>query len=571
MQKQSPRNRLLSFGVLPYIARRGVKHSFRIEKFVALQTVLLAMTCFLAASGTADAAYTTASPEVRQAVEKAVKFLESAEAKDERIGAKALIGLTLVKFGCKPDHPKIVETAGFIQKAMGNRDPAKLDTSSESVFNIYATGICIIYFVQLDPVKYRPEIECLLKSLRMRQKKNGAWGYPDSSSGDTSMTQYGVLSSWEAEQAGFAIPIESIENVVSWLMRTQDPSGGFGYQGMESKETALMNQTDVNNSMSAAGMGSVYICSTLLGMVHKAEKKEDGLPSSLKEIKSKDKDSPRVKTRIDPTAVRNTQALAVKWFEANYKIDPPGFTSYYLYALERAMSFREYVEQKADPNSQWYTDGAQYLIKTQAGNGSWNSNPLTGPVCDTAFSTLFLLRSTKKSIEHAVSFGAGTMVGGRGLPMGTGDIRGGKGASKAVLGSAEKLLAALDNPKGKDFDESVNLLADMPAENVGALPEEYRARIRSLVGAKSADARLAAVKALGKARSLDNVDALIYALTDPDPLVVREAHEALLRTARSPTMIRLPDNPTPEDVRSLIDKWKAWYRAIRPNANLDFQ
>jgi hypothetical protein len=140
-----------------------------------------------------------------------------------------------------------------------------------------------------------------------------------------------------------------------------------------------------------------------------------------------------------------------------------------------------------------------------------------------------------------------------------------------VLGSAEKLLSALDNPSNKDFDQSVNLLAEMPADKVGALSEEYREKIRRLVSNKSADARLAAVRALGKARSLDNVDTLIYALTDPDPLVVREAHEGLLRTARSPTMFHLPENPTPEDCRMAIEKWKAWYRAIRPNANLDFQ
>ena len=170
-----------------------------------------------------------------------------------------------------------------------------------------------------------------------------------------------------------------------------------------------------------------------------------------------------------------------------------------------------------------------------------------------------------------MNFGSGTMVGGRGLPTDASGIRSGKDANKAVLGSAEKLIAALDNPNSKDFDQSLNQLADMPADEAGALPEEFRERIRSLVRAKSADARLAAVRSLGKSRSLDNVDALIYALTDPDPAVVRAANDGLLRISRSPSLVQLPEEFTDEDRRLVIEKWKAWYRAIRPNANLDFQ
>ena len=37
------------------------------------------------------------------------------------------------------------------------------------------------------------------------------------------MTQYGVLSAWEATQAGFKIPSNTIESVTNWLLKTQDP------------------------------------------------------------------------------------------------------------------------------------------------------------------------------------------------------------------------------------------------------------------------------------------------------------------------------------------------------------
>ena len=44
-------------------------------------------------------------------------------------------------------------------------------------------------------------------------------------------------------------------------MQTQDPSGGFGYQGTISPNVgALVDQTEIRPSMTAAGSGSLYIC-----------------------------------------------------------------------------------------------------------------------------------------------------------------------------------------------------------------------------------------------------------------------------------------------------------------------
>ena len=95
------------------------------------------------------------------------------------------------------------------------------------------------------------------------------------------MTQYGVLSSWAALQAGFSIPVESIEAVTNWLLHTQDPSGQFGYQGTESKDATLVAQREMRPSMTVAGLGSLYICSTMLGIAQKTEKRRDDLPPAL--------------------------------------------------------------------------------------------------------------------------------------------------------------------------------------------------------------------------------------------------------------------------------------------------
>ncbi len=81
---------------------------------------------------------------------------------------------------------------------------------------------------------------------------------------------------------------------------------------------------------------------------------------------------------------------------------------------------------------------------------------------------------------------------------------------------------------------------------------------------------MAAVQALAKARDLDNVETLIYALTDPDYRVVRAANDGLLRIRRVPTIVVLPDNFSEEDRRLLVERWKAWYQMIRPSAEVKY-
>ena len=104
------------------------------------------------------------------------------------------------------------------------------------------------------------------------------------------------------------------------------------------------------------------------------------------------------------------------WYRENYKIDPAGFTHYYLYALERYQSFYEAAEGRIVKEPKWYNDGYVWLKNNQEENGSWKQSTEGLDAVNTAFGILFLLRSTKKAIERAKSFGDGAMLAGRGLP-----------------------------------------------------------------------------------------------------------------------------------------------------------
>ena len=553
---------------------------FRHGRIVVLAYGIGLAGIFLAATADKALALTPNSPEVKAAVDKGVAFLLSAEANDARVGGEALHGYALLCFGgVDHSHIKITSAAEKIHQALKDRDPAKLDGE----LDIYSTGLAIIFLIEHDPEGHRGDIEYLLSYLRARQKKHGGWGYPDKPDGDTSMTQYGVLSSWTAKEAGFKIPQESIENVAGWLMKTQDPSGAFGYQGVIGKGNELVGQIPpLEPSMTAAGSGSLYICAYFLGLIQEKEK-DDDLPSALREVKGKEVKE-RIKTKLDARAVRDTEARAKEWMKKNKWLDanaPLGdlkqWAHYYLYALERCMSFRylyDHTPEAVQAEPDWYNSGAEFLIKTQGKDGSWsNQADVAGPVPDTSFAILFLIRNTQKQILKILRYGEGTMIVGRGIPKNTDkiELEHGNIVAKPLRGPGEELLKRLENPDGREFDNSVELLAQLPADEVEKLKAKYGDKIRKLVGSKSPEARLAAVQTLAKeGRNLDNVETLIYALTDPDYRVVRAANDGLLRIRRVPTTVVLPENFSDEDRRLLVEKWKAWYQMIRPSAEVKY-
>ncbi|MBU4271950.1 MAG: HEAT repeat domain-containing protein [Planctomycetes bacterium] len=524
------------------------------------------------ASGAVEAALTTKSPEVLKAIDRGIEYLVSNGTSDSRLGAYALAGMSLLTYGESIDHPMVAECAAKIQEELKKKEhnPQELN---DPPFDIYSTGLSIIFLVDRAPDKHRADIECLLAYLRKMQKPHGGWGYPNLETGDTSMTQYGVLSSWKAIHAGFNVPIDSIERVTLWLVRTQDPSGGYGYQGKIGEDNKLVKQIDVKQGLTAAGLGSLYICSDMLGMTKKVERRDDDVPHALKEVKPKENEpgAPKVKTSIDSQLVHATEGRGNQWFAQHFKVDAGQYNHYYLYAFERYMSFREYCDKINDKDPKWYSDIAAHLLEKQAEDGSWKGE--CGVVPDTSFAVLFLLRSMRKSLEKAKNFGEGIMVGGRGLPKDTSKAMldaDGKVVSRPLLGPAERLLAALADPELANIDDSVNLVEELPADKLDTLMAKHGDVLRRLVGNKSPKARWAIVKALGKTRNLDNVEVLIYALTDPIPEVVHAANEALSRIRRNLDAVALPEKFTEEDRRLVIEKWKTWYRSIRPDAKFEW-
>jgi len=530
-----------------------------------LVLVAVAFASLLAAPA---AAFTPDSPEVKAMVEKGVKRLETAQP-HQALGGDCLVALALLKAGAPKDHP-------VIGRALHRCETACNRNEQLNRFDIYSTGIAIILLSEYDPSRYRQKIEALVESLLRRQKEHGGFGYPldnlqHGATGDTSMTQYAVLAMWSAERSGAVdIPDEAITAVAAWLLRTQDPSGGWGYQGNDPGvgNYQLIKQDRVRHSLTAAGLGSALICGDLLELATAKPQGNQGLPPCFRLV-VEEADVVAQPKAIAKTVYSAAVARALGWVRNNYEIEPEPWTYYYMYALERAMSFHEMTQERVDEEPKWYNDGVLALQRRQGDDGAWSGQG--GANVDTAFAVLFLCRSTRKSIEEQVyARRAGAVTGGRGLPADVSDVRlaGGKLVGQGVTAQADALLEQLENA-GEDGFGLVE--AEQPSwrlsDNAAARQTQLE-RFRKIVRNGPFESRLAAVALLAESGELDHAPPLIVAITDPDDRITLAARDGLRLISRRPDGMGLSDDPTLQAKAEAAKRWLDWYRGVRPTADV---
>ncbi len=534
-----------------------------------------ALLVILGLSARVSWAITPENPRVRSAVKQAIHFLEST--KDSRLGAKSLVGLTFAKFGEKKSHPKIAEAIRAIQAALA-KGPDKFNA------DIYSTGISVMFLVAVHPSRYRYEIEALVKSLHMRQKSHGAWGYPltHKTSGktcDTSMTQYAVLGLWEAEElAGVETPRLVWDRVARWLLLTQDPSGGFGYQGNPAARLGRYNkQSGVRHSMTVAALGSLYIVKDRVGITSLKKRSYDNTPDALQPYESPERRAERIKTRIDLRHFAIALSDGNRWVEDKYKVDELTSWIYYsLYALERYESLREAAAAgSAEPlektdKSKWYNLGARYLLRTQEADGSWESQ--AGPIPDTCFGALFLMGSTRQTLATAgvMRYDAGLLVAGHGIPRSKAlRVRDGRVVVQPLKAPLDQVLQIVRDPKQTDFAAAVEALADASSTSEPDQLQRYVSVLSQLALSGPHEVRLLAVRCLHRTKNLDSVPVLIRLVGDRDPDVAYEAAKALGRISRKFTTFSMGPRSS-DDVRDrAVEQWKAWYRTIRPDVDIE--
>ncbi len=505
------------------------------------------------------AAVTPESPEVRQLIEKGLQSLEGHS--EQRLGGVCLVALAFIKEGASPDNPHVQTAVAACQNTNAQQARAA---------DVYSNGLAIIFLSELDPGKYRDLIARFAGAMANRQKVNGAWGYDNFSAGDTSQTQYAALCYWELLQIGMAPPVAKVEACANWLLRTQDPSGAWGYQAKDPKSGELVDQKGVSASMLAAGLGSTMIFGNVLGLTQpgggEAAASANATPSALKRADANAKKQMRSLSGngVDRQRLLGTISRGQAWYDKNFtkrSISGADYPCYMLYSLERYKSFEELLTGDVLEEPNWYQLGYDHLKTKQLPKGGWSSR--SGKPCATAFAVLFLLRSTQKSIK--ANLGQGTLVGGRGLSANLArmKMRRGRLVTEEQPTEIDKFLGMLDGDASASLDALVNDPTALQVNDVG--PEQAR-RLQQLVKSGQPAGRILAVRALSKMQDLDYAPTLIFAMTDPDKRVVREARDGLRYVSRRFAGYGLPDNFTDSERYNAIDKWKTWYRRVRPSA-----
>lgn len=525
-------------------------------------------------------AITPESPEVRQLIYDGLKFLGATDVPQydnnmRKLGGKCLVGLAFIKAG-EPEHARVKEALEAVRSFM----------TPESKVDVYSNGLAIVFLCELSAERHRKEITFYLEMLEKRQKKQGGWGYDGNSlegflmeTGDTSQTQYAALGYWTAYQHGFPLKPDSLERLTQWLLRTQDPTGVWGYQGQVAPTSKRVPQVETSCSMLAAGLGSTLICADLLHAIPKSTQEKstweqeeallEDLPPALRVAKlagQKDRPPP-VKVagnQVNPNEIPAAVELARKWMSSNYAIDIGRYQFYYLYSTERYQSFYELWSGNFDYEPKWYQDGYNFLRKSQQPTGAWDQG--CGEQVDTAFAILFLLRSTQKSIQ--ATLGEGTLVGGRGIPanVARAKFRGNQLIVDQLQTKVDEMLSMVDDEDQSQLDDLARDPASLVVDKVDAAGAR---RLQQLVRGGEPPVRRLAVRALGRTGNLDYVPTLLYALTDPDREVVLEARDALEFVSRRFEGFGPPDEYTDAERYDAAEKWKEWYRSIRPGVELE--
>lgn len=549
-------------------------HSGWLKKFVC-STLVGLLGLSVGAWGETASAFSPESPEVRAMVEKALGPISRST--DIRLGAKCLRALCFLKYYKLVKKDAEAKTAQPIIDAVNACAGAKVESDVADVIggvSNYSLGIALMYLCEHDPVGNRQLIERYVAELLRRQKSHGGWGYAGEPTGDTSQTQYAVLGMWMAQKvAKIQIPIEAQESCAGWLMRTQDPSGGWGYQGVDPGVMTRVEQSRTTQSLSAAGCGSLYILADLLQVTDSASQQKER-PGPFKQIEDVAKSGPAKKgpltRKLEPAMINSYLALGDSWFRNNYKFVPDASHLHYsMYARERYESFKDLAAGEWTKEPQWYNDGVRLLQKSQQKDGSWQGQD-TSDIA-TSFAVLFLLRSTQRILDTITDLGSGEQRGGISFPEDVANIQedgDGRIVDKNFQGSIDQVLAIL--AKG-DSPEVLNIVASSKSLKLDGdvtRRESQIEQLRKVVSAGEPDFRLAAVRLIGKARGLANVPTLLFALTDPHTPVVIEADLALRFVSRKTEGVGLPSEPTGDDIKAAQAAWKAWYLSVKPDAEL---
>lgn len=264
-------------------------------------------------------------------------------------GFTALALYSLKSAGMGNDDPVMVKGLAYIER---NLNFYVSIGKSGSYDRYYTPAFIMGLFELVDPVKYKPVMERMVKNLIRRQNKDGGWSYYKDRS-DLSSCQFVILALDTARRCGVAISDSVIKNALNFWLNTQNEDGGWGYT--KGKESYL--------AMTCAGICSLH----LLDKRHLLSKEKCGEYTVYKPLD------------------RGLSSLAgffrdyIDSLNKGYGNTSTGRYAYGLYATERIGIL---MDMKRFSGLNWYKKGAQVATKIRDKGKE-----------DTAFLLLFLAKA----------------------------------------------------------------------------------------------------------------------------------------------------------------------------------
>ena len=504
----------------------------------------------------ATVALLSGAGQVRADVEPAsirgVQFLNS-HAGSQQVGESAMIALALIKAEVPTTDRTVVSLFAKIRSRFNSSGYLP---EREGGSEIYEAAAVAMALANLDAESRRAEMEAIARFLTGKQNPNGSWDYTQRNQGDTSISQYAVLGLWEADNAGARVAPEVWDRAARWFLSVQAPAGSWMYHRDQGGIDTL--------SMTAAGVGSLLICQRQLAKA--GRKNESGNPL-LVPLGGEEKTRGPYNAVVSSAAIDQAVKRGLAWLGSQFTTASSplvGSTVYYmLYGIERIGAL---ADREALGKIDWYAAGRAFIVQSQHADGSWDSKH--GPEMNTVWAILFLTRSTAKTLRRieVKRLGAGTLLGGRGLPkdLSSLTVAGGRIVSRPMNGAVESMLAALEDPRAESADAALSgLVARYQTQGAEAL-RPHKDRFRKLLSDRDPGLRRVAAWALGRTGDLDAVPPLIDALNDPAQEVVDSARLGLQILARKVESLGPPSPSTPDQRHEAARRWRAWYQTVRP-------
>ncbi|WP_435006191.1 HEAT repeat domain-containing protein [Tundrisphaera lichenicola] len=484
-------------------------------------------------------------------VARGVQFLKGSGGSGG-VGETALAALALVKAEVSPSDPSVTRALDAVMKRF---EASAYQPEKGSGGEIYEAGVTILFLASLDAASYRNQIEGVARFLAGSQNPNGSWDYRDRSAGDTSISQYAILGLWEAENVGVPISPSIWDRAAQWFMSVQAGGGSWCYHRDQNSPETI--------AMTAAGVGSLLICDRQLAPYRTAIKVSNPLLVPVFPENERRKYQPQASSQRIAQSVR----AGIGWLAANFatsNTQAMGQSPYYaLYGIERIGAL---ADQATFGRHDWFTEGRQYLASSQKASGGFSAQYGDGP--NTSWAVLFLSKATAKTIRkiQVRRLGAGTLIGGRGLPKDLSQISvaGGRVVARPMDGAVEGMLSVLEDPRVEDASSALaGLVARYRTEGSSAL-KPFEDRFRKLLTDPDQGVRRVAAWSLARTGDLAMAPPLIEALRDPDEGVVAEAQSGLQLLARKLEGFGPAPPATPEQKEAAIERWKAWYESTKP-------